>query len=157
MTDNPWSTNTVKDVAAHMDFMAKSLDSHLDVVAASPEISQEPAALQDSVWLPPQDGPNLNSQTFAPTQDVQTPLQPSKPFLESVSDAIQVQILPEKQGFVFKHVRYHLKSAVGLFLASFQQTHSVNRRYSDFVWLHEMLLRKFLCRTGNDLIFCDLI
>ncbi|KAJ3359826.1 Sorting nexin mvp1 [Allomyces javanicus] len=50
-------------------------------------------------------------------------------------DAITVTIAPEKGGSLFKHVNYYISSA--------KQGTTVTRRYSDFLWLHDALLKKY--------------
>ncbi|KAI7870996.1 hypothetical protein BDF14DRAFT_1878834 [Spinellus fusiger] len=58
-------------------------------------------------------------------------------WFESV-DRIRVILLAEKEGFLFKHVNYRVESE--------QCATGVTRRYSDFYWLHQMLLRRYPCR-----------
>ncbi|CAG8573959.1 3740_t:CDS:10 [Dentiscutata erythropus] len=59
------------------------------------------------------------------------------------ADLITVKIAPEKDGFLFKHVNYILES----------QRHQtkVIRRYSDFWWLMECLVKKYPYRILPDL------
>ncbi|KAI5288294.1 Sorting nexin mvp1 [Ascosphaera acerosa] len=57
--------------------------------------------------------------------------------LAPVSDeAVSVVMLPEKEGvFMFQHRNYEVKSS--------RRGTSVIRRYSDFVWLHDCLVKKY--------------
>jgi len=71
-----------------------------------------------------------NSQSFIPTTN----------FLNSSeeSDVITVRISPEKSGIVFKHVNYLIHS-------KFHKLAST-RRYSDFLWLYEILCKRYQFR-----------
>ncbi|KAI8329203.1 hypothetical protein BC941DRAFT_443313, partial [Chlamydoabsidia padenii] len=53
-------------------------------------------------------------------------------------DSIKVTVAPEKEGFLFKHINYIVESPT--------QTSLVARRYSDFYWLWEVLLKRYPCR-----------
>ncbi|KAI9027197.1 hypothetical protein CLU79DRAFT_698257 [Phycomyces nitens] len=50
-------------------------------------------------------------------------------------DVIKLSIAPEKEGFLFKHVNYVVESQ--------QRQSIVLRRYSDFYWLWETLLKRY--------------
>lgn len=54
-------------------------------------------------------------------------------------DLISVTIAPEKEGFIFKHVNYIVESQ--------QRSSKVLRRYSDFYWLWEVLLKRYPMRV----------
>ncbi|KAI8066603.1 hypothetical protein BC940DRAFT_302544 [Gongronella butleri] len=50
-------------------------------------------------------------------------------------DALKVTIAPEREGFLFKHVNYAI--------SSHQRSSLVLRRYSDFYWLWEILIKTY--------------
>lgn len=54
-------------------------------------------------------------------------------------DLIAVTLAPEKEGFIFKHVNYIVESQ--------QRSSKVLRRYSDFYWLWEVLLKRYPMRV----------
>ncbi|ORX59970.1 hypothetical protein BCR36DRAFT_316200 [Piromyces finnis] len=80
---------------------------------------------------------------------------------DSDSDVITVRISPEKSGIVFKHVNYLIHSKL-------HKLSSI-RRYSDFLWLHEVLCKRYQFRimisvppkhigklaSSNDLAFLE--
>ncbi|CAO3595380.1 unnamed protein product [Absidia cylindrospora] len=53
-------------------------------------------------------------------------------------DNIKVNVAPEKEGFIFKHINYIVESQ--------HRSSLVLRRYSDFFWLWEVLLKRYPCR-----------
>lgn len=59
------------------------------------------------------------------------PIEDAVPF-----SAIQVKEIPQKEGLLFKHTNYHV----------FKDDVKVVRRYSDFAWLVEFLLKKYTFR-----------
>ncbi|KAF7728007.1 Sorting nexin mvp1 [Apophysomyces ossiformis] len=68
----------------------------------------------------------------------------AKPKMDSRSwfqdlEEIKVTIAPERAGFIFKHVNYIVESQ--------KRSSIVLRRYSDFWWLMEVLLRRYPFRT----------
>lgn len=72
-------------------------------------------------------------------------------------DLVKVNVAPEKEGFLFKHTNYVLESQ--------QRSSVVLRRYSDFWWLWETLLKRYPFRIlpnlppkklgGMDAVFLD--
>ncbi|CAG8784875.1 30912_t:CDS:2, partial [Racocetra persica] len=58
-------------------------------------------------------------------------------------DHITVNIAPERDGFLFKHVKYIIESR--------RHQAKVTRRYSDFWWLMECLVKKYPYRILPDL------
>ncbi|KAI8138095.1 hypothetical protein BJV82DRAFT_699062 [Fennellomyces sp. T-0311] len=58
-------------------------------------------------------------------------------------DVVKVAIAPEKEGFIFKHVNYVIESQL--------RSSKVLRRYSDFFWLWETLLRRYPMRVVPNL------
>ncbi|KAI9021495.1 hypothetical protein CLU79DRAFT_703276, partial [Phycomyces nitens] len=53
-------------------------------------------------------------------------------------DRIRVELMEEKEGFLFRHANYKIESE--------KHGGSVLRRYSDFCWLSEMLLKRYPLR-----------
>ncbi|CAG8760102.1 20514_t:CDS:10, partial [Dentiscutata erythropus] len=92
---------------------------------------------------------NRDLNSFSASRPPSMPLQADDPwatfctfwFLDA--DLITVKIAPEKDGFLFKHVIYIIES----------QRHQtkVIRRYSDFWWLMECLVKKYPYRILPDL------
>ncbi|CAO3674287.1 unnamed protein product [Umbelopsis ramanniana] len=72
-------------------------------------------------------------------------------------DLIKVNVAPEKEGFLFKHTNYVVESQ--------QRSSVVLRRYSDFFWLLETLIKRYPFRIlpnlppkklgGMDAVFLD--
>lgn len=72
-------------------------------------------------------------------------------------DLIKVNVAPEKEGFLFKHTNYVVESQ--------QRSSVVLRRYSDFFWLLETLVKRYPFRIlpnlppkklgGMDAVFLD--
>jgi hypothetical protein len=59
-------------------------------------------------------------------------------WFQNVED-IQVTVAPEREGFIFKHVNYIVTNE--------KRSSIVLRRYSDFWWLLEVLLRRYPFRS----------
>lgn len=68
-----------------------------------------------------------------------------------VADIIVVEELPEREGLLFKHTNYLVRHLIDLPDTSPSSDRSVIRRYSDFVWLQEVLLKKYPFRMIPDL------
>ncbi|KAM3164627.1 Sorting nexin MVP1 [Lachancea thermotolerans] len=66
-------------------------------------------------------------------------------------DIITVEEIPEREGLLFKHTNYLVKHLVELPDTEPSSDRSVIRRYSDFVWLQEVLLKKYPFRMIPDL------
>lgn len=73
------------------------------------------------------------------------------------SNIINIEEIPEREGLLFKHTNYNIirlkrllneGSVVG---ASSESSMSVVRRYSDFVWLQEVLLKRYPFRLIPEL------
>jgi hypothetical protein len=58
-------------------------------------------------------------------------------------DNVKVVVAPEKEGFIFKHINYVVESQ--------HRSSLVLRRYSDFYWLWEVLLKRYPCRLVPNL------
>lgn len=54
-------------------------------------------------------------------------------------DLVKVTMAPEKEGFIFKHINYVVESQL--------RSSKVLRRYSDFYWLWETLLKRYPMRV----------
>ncbi|KAI9271716.1 hypothetical protein BDA99DRAFT_500821 [Phascolomyces articulosus] len=89
----------------------------------------------DQLLRPDANGKFLNDNTtMGPTDSYQW-------FLDL--DMVKVAIAPEKEGFIFKHVNYVIESQL--------RSSKVLRRYSDFYWLWETLLRRYPMRVVPNL------
>ncbi|SCU91190.1 LAFA_0F02344g1_1 [Lachancea sp. 'fantastica'] len=66
-------------------------------------------------------------------------------------DIIMVEEIPEREGLLFKHTNYLVRHLVELPDTEPASDKSVVRRYSDFVWLQEVLLKKYPFRMIPDL------
>lgn len=67
------------------------------------------------------------------------------------NDIITVEEIPEKEGILFKHTNYAIQHLVPLPDSDSTNSRKVVRRYSDFVWLLEVLLMKYPFRMIPDL------
>ncbi|SCW01511.1 LAFE_0E01266g1_1 [Lachancea fermentati] len=64
---------------------------------------------------------------------------------------VQIEEIPEREGILFKHTNYLVKHLVDLPDTDPSTDRSVVRRYSDFLWLQEVLLKKYPFRLIPDL------
>ena len=53
-------------------------------------------------------------------------------------NAVTVQIAPEKEGYIFKHVKYIIQNS--------DMNSRVLRRYNDFSWLVDTIIRRYPSR-----------
>ncbi|SCU79455.1 LANO_0A06304g1_1 [Lachancea nothofagi CBS 11611] len=67
------------------------------------------------------------------------------------TDIVLVEEIPEREGLLFKHTNYLVRHLVDIPDTEPSSDKSVIRRYSDFVWLQEVLLKKYPFRTIPDL------
>lgn len=67
--------------------------------------------------------------------------------LVGLSDSIRIKEVPEKEGLLFKHINYTITHELNLGVESSGSARKVIRRYSDFVWLLEFLLKKYPLRV----------
>lgn len=67
------------------------------------------------------------------------------------SDIITVDEIPEKEGILFKHTNYLIQHLVALPGSDSSNDRKVIRRYSDFVWLLEVLFTKYPFRMIPEL------
>lgn len=67
------------------------------------------------------------------------------------SDTVLIQEIPEREGLLFKHTNYLVKNLVDLPNTEPSKDRSVIRRYSDFVWLQEVLLKRYPFRLIPEL------
>lgn len=65
-----------------------------------------------------------------------------KPLIDT-SEVIRIKEVPEKEGLLFKHINYIIFHDLQLGLHGPSGTKKVTRRYSDFVWLLDYLLKKY--------------
>lgn len=62
-------------------------------------------------------------------------------------DSVNIKEVPEKEGLVFKHINYCITHSLKLGMHSPAGQKKVIRRYSDFAWLLEFLLKKYPFRV----------
>lgn len=67
------------------------------------------------------------------------------------SETIIIEEIPEREGLLFKHTNYLVKNLVDLPNTEPSKDRSVIRRYSDFVWLQEVLLKRYPFRLIPEL------
>ena len=67
------------------------------------------------------------------------------------ADIILIEQLPDREGLLFKHTNYVVKHLVPLPDTETSKDRSVIRRYSDFVWLQEVLLKRYPFRLIPEL------
>lgn len=63
------------------------------------------------------------------------------------NNAIKIREVPEKEGLLFKHINYAISHELNLGMNGPSGVKKVIRRYSDFVWLLEFLLKKYPFRV----------
>ncbi|GAV48010.1 hypothetical protein ZYGR_0I03060 [Zygosaccharomyces rouxii] len=66
-------------------------------------------------------------------------------------DTVVIEEIPEREGLLFKHTNYLVKHLVDLPNTEPSKDRSVVRRYSDFVWLQEVLLKRYPFRLIPEL------
>lgn len=66
-------------------------------------------------------------------------------------DTVVVEEMPEREGLLFKHTNYLVKNLVDLPNTEPSKDRCVIRRYSDFVWLQEVLLKRYPFRLIPEL------
>ncbi|CCH41917.1 Sorting nexin MVP1 [Wickerhamomyces ciferrii] len=74
-----------------------------------------------------------------------------KTFDPLARDIITISEIPEKEGLLFKHTNYLVAHLVPLPDTDASNDRKVIRRYSDFVWLSEILLKKYPFRLIPEL------
>ncbi|RKP31515.1 PX-domain-containing protein, partial [Metschnikowia bicuspidata] len=67
--------------------------------------------------------------------------------LVGANDRIAIREVPEKEGLLFKHINYAITHELRLGTDVPAGPRKVIRRYSDFVWLLEFLLKKYTLRV----------
>lgn len=67
--------------------------------------------------------------------------------LVALNSALKIKEIPEKEGLVFKHINYAITHNINFGTHGPGGTKKVVRRYSDFVWLLEFLLKKYPFRV----------
>lgn len=66
-------------------------------------------------------------------------------------DIVVIEQLPDREGILFKHTNYLVKHLVHLPNTEASKDRSVIRRYSDFVWLQDVLLKRYPFRLIPEL------
>jgi hypothetical protein len=86
--------------------------------------------------------PPLNPQALVPESESGVWTAPPRPdFAPNKADSVTLAIVPEREGmFLFRHVNYSISSVSGT------DRITVIRRYSDFSWLQDYLLKKYCFR-----------
>ncbi|OBA21231.1 hypothetical protein METBIDRAFT_31804 [Metschnikowia bicuspidata var. bicuspidata NRRL YB-4993] len=69
-----------------------------------------------------------------------------KPLIDG-ENKIKIKEVPEKEGLLFKHINYAITHEISLGITGPAGVKKVIRRYSDFVWLLEFLLKKYPFRV----------
>ncbi|CAI4035483.1 hypothetical protein SMKI_13G1320 [Saccharomyces mikatae IFO 1815] len=67
------------------------------------------------------------------------------------ADIITIEEIPEREGLLFKHANYLVKHLIALPGTSPSEDRTVIRRYSDFLWLKEVLLKRYPFRMIPEL------
>lgn len=67
------------------------------------------------------------------------------------NDIITIEEIPEREGLLFKHINYRIGHLVDLPNAELVRDRSVVRRYSDFDWLQEVLIKRYPFRMIPEL------
>lgn len=68
-----------------------------------------------------------------------------------VTDIVSIEEIPEREGLLFKHINYKLTLSTELPNTETSENKSVVRRYSDFDWLQEVLLKRYPFRMIPEL------
>lgn len=104
----------------------------------------------DTEWSQPHELPVENIQLSATNNEVSDYMnsfrETFKPLYDS-KEVINIKEVPEKEGLLFKHINYAITHQVSLGMNSPAGVKRVIRRYSDFVWLLEFLLKKYPFRV----------
>lgn len=155
------------------DDMATSPPQTTTASRLSPPI-QQPQAMEGSIWGGDDailGNPNSSSRTMALSDnadldnDTTSGMAEFHQWSEAVRktysaitpDVIFISELPEKEGLLFKHTNYLIEHHVPLELDSTNSESSVPgerkviRRYSDFVWLLEVLHKRYTFRLVPEL------
>lgn len=66
-------------------------------------------------------------------------------------DIVSIEEIPEREGLLFKHINYKLSVLIDLPNVDQSDSKSVVRRYSDFDWLQEMLIKRYPFRMIPEL------
>lgn len=74
-----------------------------------------------------------------------------KTYFPLAEDIVTVEEIPEREGLVFKHTNYLVKHLVELPNTDASDDKCVIRRYSDFDWLQDVLLKKYPFRMIPEL------
>lgn len=91
------------------------------------------------------DLPHNNDETYV--KKYLTDLRDGFVPLVGQNDRIKIKEVPEKEGLLFKHINYTISHELNLGSEVPAGPRKVIRRYSDFVWLLEFLLKKYPLRV----------
>ena len=106
------------------------IDQHLDLPELSIILQQEPPKPVNNTY------PGMKKEIVQQKHD--KPLLDTKHWFENIEE-ITVTVAPEREGFIFKHVNYIVTNE--------KRSSIVLRRYSDFWWLWEVLLKLYPFRA----------
>lgn len=131
------------------------------------EIASDPQSniWSNSVVLDRQNMLDTNWQSKVSSQEQQSPDIDLQDWMKSIRDTftplspniINIEEIPEREGLLFKHTNYNvirlkrLSNESSIIVASSESSMSVVRRYSDFVWLQDVLLKRYPFRLIPEL------
>lgn len=92
-----------------------------------------------------------NTPTYSFTGFEEWANKKKKTYNPLASDIVIVEEILEREGIIFKHTNYSVKHTVELPNTYPSNDRTVIRRYSDFVWLRDVLLKKFPFRIIPEL------
>lgn len=119
-------------------------------LAASAVLGEEHGLGHREEGLQGDDGDNQDSE-HSPSDFLNWCNDIRKQFTPMSRDIILVEEIPEKEGLLFKHINYLVTHLIALPNTDANNDRKVIRRYSDFVWLFETLLKKYPFRIIPDL------
>lgn len=163
VTDNTASLEQKPGINPHVTERMESLTFD-DPVVKEPPLST--AIITDSIWdsgnqishpFSEEDGDNAyNNETHTPQDKHNADLEQwlnriRREYKPLSSDTIIVEEIPQKEGVLFKHTNYYVKHLIELPTAQQNKERTVIRRYSDFLWLQEVLHRRYPFRLIPEL------
>lgn len=136
VVDDPWRTITP---IPSVEYMGSLIDGKPIIQSNGAAKQQQQHAPMDSI-APSSSHDEISSVATAgdPISEPKTTLKMDIGDWYTDIDNIKITAAPEKEGFLFKHINYIVESQ--------PRTSLVVRRYSDFYWLWEVLLRRYPCR-----------
>ncbi|ORE06929.1 hypothetical protein BCV72DRAFT_206454 [Rhizopus microsporus var. microsporus] len=111
-------------------YRLNAIDQRIDLPELSIILQQEPSKPVNNTY------PGMKKEIVQQKHD--KPLLDTKHWFENIEE-ITVTVAPEREGFIFKHVNYIVTNE--------KRSSIVLRRYSDFWWLWEVLLKRYPFRA----------